>query len=280
MRRVCLAFLLLMTCVTSFAWSGDGHRYVAQIAYDNLTPQAKRAVDKLTFPEGEKFQGHSRFIYISNWADRIKSHDKRFNQWHFIDLPLSVHNAPTQPMNKKNAVFAIEKAKKTLAARYATNKNKLRSLKFLVHIVGDIHQPLHTVNRYTWRKPRGDFGGNSFYIFRPDNKKVSLHFYWDRGLGLFGYYNRAYPVHRIKIIKVAKALEWKFRGLRNNTELIERPTIAWANEGRYLSGHVVYNTKEGAVPDKQYIAQGKELVQERIALAGFRLANILNKLYS
>lgn len=280
MRKLLFLLFCFLTCFKVFAWNGDGHRFVAQIAYDNLTPQARRQVDKLTGLLGDRYRGRSRFIYISTWADHIRAKgDQRFNKWHYVSLPISVHNAPTKPMDNNNAAFAIEKAKKMLASKYTTNKNKFFYLKMLVHCVGDLHQPLHSAERYTWKTPNGDFGGNTFMIFNPHHQLVSLHRFWDGGLGLFKYYNKKYPIHPVKTIKVAKELEWKFRDFKSQPGLMNGSPMAWAEEGRFMSRHFVYNLQQRTTPSKEYIHHGRELVQKRLALAGFRLAHILNTIY-
>lgn len=279
MRKLLLIIVGLVACAKAFAWNGDGHRFVAQIAYDKLTPQARRQVDQLTAQMGERYRGNSRFIYISTWADRIRAQgDNRFDKWHYVSLPISVHNAPTKPMDRNNAAVAIETAKKKLASKWTTNKTKLFYLKMLVHCVGDLHQPLHSTQRFTWKKPNGDFGGNTFMIFNPHHKLVSLHRFWDGGLGLFKYYNKKYPIHPVKTRKVAKELEWKFRDLQFQPGLMNTSPMDWAEEGRTISRHFVYNLKPRATPNKKYVDHGRDLVQKRLALAGFRLAHILNSI--
>lgn len=280
MRKLLLILLGVAVCFNALAWSGDGHRFVAQIAYDNLTPQAKRQVDSLTFPEGEKFRGNSRFIYISTWADRIRFQgDHRFDKWHYISLPISVQHAPTKQLDHKNAVYAIEQAEKVLSNKYAANKKKLLYLKLLVHCVGDVHQPLHSVSRYTWKTPNGDYGGNSYMIFNPYHRRVSLHHFWDSGLGLFKNYNRQYPVHPVKVKKVAQLLERKFQYCLDDPLVMDVPPMAWAREGQAIARNFVYDTPKKLAPDRAYINRGQEIVRKRLALAGFRLANILNHVF-
>lgn len=275
--------LLLSGCAllsaNSVAWNGDGHRIVAQIAYDQLSPKSKHLVDELTYQEDQKYQARSRFLYISTWADRIKFQgDKRFDPWHFIDLPLSEGGVKTQAPSDKNAVWAVQECQRVLSNPSSTKEKKALYLKLLVHIVADLHQPLHTVSRFSWRYPHGDYGGNLIEIRDQHKRKVSLHQFWDRGLGLFKAYEKRFPIRAMKTRKVASAIERHFPHVRFGLTRLSGPPMSWANEGRFIAKSFVYSTPAFATPSGYYIAKGQRICEERLALAGYRLAHILNSI--
>ncbi|MCB1828315.1 MAG: S1/P1 nuclease, partial [Coxiellaceae bacterium] len=258
----------------------DGHRIVAEIAYDNLSPQAKKKVDELTYQADKTYTGRSRFLYISTWADRIRMQDDhRFDSYHYISLPISEHGAPTKSPDKRNVVWAIEKAKHVLADPTATFEEQQLYLKLLVHCVGDVHQPLHAANRFTFATPNGDYGGNRFMIYSAHHQKMSLHCLWDGGLGMFSFYDKRYPIHATKIRKVASNLERRYSHVRFGLTEISKPTIAWAQESHALAQHFVYRAHENGAQGGDYIGRGQLICEQQLALAGYRLAHVLNAIY-
>ncbi len=103
---------LLLSPIAIFGWSGVGHKIVANIAYDHLTPEAKKAVDQLTFDPEKRYSGRSRFVYWSTWADWSRDRgDNRFRLWHYIDLPLSDNIAKTRPPMQSMLFMALIIAK-------------------------------------------------------------------------------------------------------------------------------------------------------------------------
>lgn len=279
MKKLLLIASLFLS-VNIFAWNGDGHRVVAQIAYDNLTAAAKKKINKLTYPEGEKYSAQSRFLYTASWADIIRyKGDHRFDSWHYIDLPISVGGAPTIPSKAKNVVWAVGKSVRVLKSKYSSEEKKRMYLKLLVHFVGDAHQPLHAVNRFTWKNRQGDKGGNIYYVINPHRKKVSLHSFWDSGLGIFRYYDKRFPRRNLKIKKIARKIERKYPHNKFGIIQIYRPPMAWVEEGRYLAKTFVYNVQENGAPNGYYVSHGQQIVEQRLALAGYRLAHILNDIY-
>lgn len=272
--------LCVLFAHNALAWNADGHRIVAQIAYDHLSPTAKKKVDELTYPEGPQYRGRSRFLYISTWADRIRfQQDTRFDKWHYVSLPLVEPGATAEPVQQKNAVWAIEEAKRVLMSPFSSVEKQRTYLKLLVHIVGDIHQPLHSCSRYTWKFPHGDYGGNLYRILDGHKRKKSLHAFWDSGCGLFHAYDKRFPIHASKVYKVAKSIERTYSHFYFGGTQISAPTLSWANEGRHIAKVFAYTTPQYRQPDGLYTIKGRRIVEERLALAGYRLAHVLNSLY-
>ncbi len=140
--------------------------------------------------------------------------------------------------------------------------------------MGDIHQPLHAINRYSAYHPRGDQGGNSYLI----RSKVAdnLHAYWDRGLGKFTPLQRRQVTTGVRIWQYAEEIEERYPV----GQTPDRLPIEWANESRAIAESYVYQIPEGASPTKDYHDKGIIIMEERLALAGYRLAAMLNSIYT
>lgn len=277
-RQVFVFVGLFIFSTGGLAWSGAGHRVVAQIAYDHLTPKARQAVDRLTFVPGQHYSGRARFVYISTWADVIRAQgDQRFTPLHFIDLPVTLDGTRVKPAKYPNVVSAIQSAEQSLHNPTHSLAKKRESLKLLVHFVGDIHQPLHAADLYSHAHPQGDHGGNSYHIKYPG--VPNLHALWDRGLGLFKVYDQRYPLRRGNIRKLAHQIELDFPEKKFSARYLNRRPNFWAQESRVLAVRYAYKLKENTHPSNPYRQRGKKIVKKRLALAGYRLANELNRLY-
>ena len=157
---------------------------VAAIAYDRLTPQARAQVDAL-LQKHPDFAALSRrreaFLAASVWPDRIKS-DRRFyddtrpdaqptpllagfpsmarqTNWHYIDIPFSPDGTPLKPRKSPNALDQLQRILKILGPADAEASY---DLPWLIHLTGDVHQPLHCTSRFLKSQPDGDQGGNSY----------------------------------------------------------------------------------------------------------------------
>ncbi len=281
MKKNWLILLLFLTTSSVLGWSSTGHKIIAHIAYEHLTPRAKQAVDKLTWTqEDQAFSGQSRFQYISTWADYTRSQgDHRFDRCHYIGLPISADGTKIKPPRNPNVVWAIENAETTLKNTASSEEDKRLQLKLLVHFVGDAHQPLHTVNRYSRYNKRGDGGGNGMKIKAPYAN--NLHKYWDDGVGLFRKHGTHYPkLKSVGIRNIATLVETKYPMNTFNPSLLNSSPIIWAEEGRKIASEQVYSIRYGSRPKEEYVIKGQQIVMERLAIAGYRLATLLNTIYS
>ncbi len=149
-------------------------------------------------------------------------------------------------------------------------------LSFLTHIVGDLHQPLHTVTLFSAAHPDGDRGGNLYNIMY-NNKRTNTHSLWDSGVGTFESKSVSATDH-------AKALALTIMQLYPASSFGDKATDLnpdnWAQEGYENAKKYVYNTPENEAPSAAYITIGKQVAEKQAALAGYRLANLLNTLLS
>jgi S1/P1 Nuclease len=275
-RAFACALLLFTTAV--FAWGSVGHRLVAQIAYDELTPQAKAKVDSLTAVYFHSPYPEARFLRAATFPDTLRKKAPGTTPWHYIDQPFIKDSVKPSLLNSKNVVWAIPEVERVISDPKSTQAERATSLSFLIHFVGDIHQPLHCVSLYSPQFPEGDRGGNLYRI----NTAVAdnLHGYWDRGLGLFYRSpNRPYSFRYPQIEAMAKQWMAQYPRAFYGARLTEKSPQAWATEGYVIATTVAYATPQNAVPNEQYDLKGQVIVREQIVLAGYRLADELNRLF-
>jgi len=312
---VCLVAFTLLPA-SSMAWGPIGHMTVAYVAYQQLTPAAKaRARDLLKLnpdyanwekqiPAGTSADDHDRMIFMiaSVWADDIKGEQQysddgtdggnvpggaasaqnigysdllRHRYWHFIDTPFSPDQTPLPSVPAPNAQTQIIAFRAVLAS---SQPDELKSydLVWLLHLIGDIHQPLHAVARVTQSHPKGDAGGNLVKLF--GDAAPNLHSYWDDLPGFDCKFcnDRVQCVNRA--IVLGKSLPPASSKAAQNLD-----TAAWIRESFDLARAKVYRDPIGTgdqpstiVPGSPYETQSFKLARERVALAGARLAGVLN----
>lgn len=264
--------LLLILCAhCAYAWNLVGHAVIAQIAYDNLTPKTKTQVDYLVQVFHKTYPTIDSFQTMSGWADKIRGDNMvAFSHWHFVNIPFSTDGTKLPPYPKYNSAWAITQFQYAL-----TNAkqpfNRAMALAFLSHFVGDAHQPLHCSTRVSKQYPNGDKGGNLYPI------KISfaknLHQFWDEGAGLFLIHNNKSQ----KIIDLAKKIEQQYPKTNVKKSLQYNSPYQWTHYSFDIAKHFVYTTPKNAKPNTAYIKQSQQIVKKQIALAGYRLANILNQ---
>jgi hypothetical protein len=261
--------LTLLTPSILFGWGQEGHEIVASLAQTRLTENAKNGIRSLI--------GNASLASIANWADEVRpDRDETYN-WHFVDipkdasgfsderdcfLPNSRHkDAATDHQNC--VVDRIELFKKVLSDSNAPRDDRIEALKFLVHFVGDMHQPMHAIGEAA--------GGNRIAVTEFGSTQCgrhpcNLHGAWDTGLiEHTGMARDAYVAHLEKLITdahltaSAKPEDWANESHRDAQS-------AWLPDGAQL--------------DENYYQKEIKVVDRRIALAGLRLAAVLNEAFA
>jgi hypothetical protein len=324
-RKVLLATALVASFLPALsAWNETGHRLIAAIAYDNLTPQARARVDALLrrHPDYESIltknapadaagKARAAFLVASYWPDTIRNDPRFYDQaranlqptallpgfpemgshaaWHYVDFNFSDDGTPIPPIDTPNALGELKRMIEVLAVAPGNAPNEMLaaySLPWIVHVAGDVHNPLHTVSRYSKALPKGDRGGNDAWVrplgFQPRPAPpggqpvlgVNLHAYWD---GPGGSDSSPSYVDRFAA-ELATEYRAKYPGL-----VAETHPETWVVEGFYNARAVAYSfsrdngTRERPVAlTKAYESASKALARERLAAAGLRLAAVLN----
>jgi len=268
------------------AWGGEGHRMVGAIADRLLKPEARRHV--LALLEDDRLadgqpSGRRTLAEIANWADEIKdrSWGRRRGAWHYDNIPLcEVADASLYCPKGSCASAQLSRHLRMLAAATQPLRRRTRALKWVVHLVGDIHQPLHAATHH-------DRGGNtvkvSFFGQRddPPHAAINLHAIWD--------------LHMVRRLILDRGGERAIvsAGIRAKDEAAwEQGSISdWVNESHALAATVVYRMLPvafscsrgiaGVLPiDQEYYARTAPVVESQIRKAGIRLARVLNEVLS
>jgi hypothetical protein len=258
-KKLLLAFAVIYLPLQSMAWGTEGHRIAGLIAQSYLTPKAKATIKAIL--------GDTSVAIASNWADFIKS-DPNYNylyNWHFIDLDKAYtypdlkvclkQDTAADAYTKLNFLVA-ELKKKTL-----TKDKKLLYLRMLIHIVEDIHQPLHTGHT-------ADKGGNDIKItwnYNPSN----LHSVWDSGLIDFQQLSYSEYAATINHATKTQVAGWQ-----------KAPISEWVFESNQLAEKLYSETKSGDnLNTFKYNFSHIGIVNKQLLKAGVRLAGILNEIF-
>jgi hypothetical protein len=265
--KILSRLVVLLICsfpITAFAWGPDGHRIVALIATARLSPAAAAQV-KAIF-------GNATLADVANWADDIRQDRPETGSWHFVDIPVTAKafDEKRDGNNSNNVIDAIE-----YYARYLLDKSKPAAdrndaLKFLIHFVGDVHQPMHCVDR------DGDRGGNKRLVFFLDQPKaVNLHRVWDSTIIQQEMGTTAVTVFASALnsrISQAQADEWS-KGTPQD----------WANQSHEVAVNVCYaDVPENGPPPKlgeDYLNRAEKATDEQLERGGVRLAMVLNTIF-
>lgn len=302
-RRILLTLALLLSAQASaLAWHDTGHMIVSQIAYLRLTPAAKARVDALLVtPPGKRpliFLCAGYYtpetcektydpVTIGVWMDDFRgdSLNDPYAPWHYVDFPFfdgmpERGDAGPEP---ENALARINWAVSSLR-RGTTGRDKTDAelVGFLFHLVGDVHQPLHAVARVTAAHPEGDQGGNLFKIQMPPDTRISnLHAFWDAAGGAFGFASPKRPLDKAGQDRIRALAEEVMKEYPADSmpEWKDLDPHTWVMESNALAREVVYkNIAEGEAPSAAYTDAAQKLSRKRLALAGYRLAGVLNLL--
>ncbi len=236
---------------TLFAWGKTGHRIVGEIAETYLTKNAKDQIKKL--------MGHHNISRMTVWADEIKSDPdwKHANNWHWCTIPDGENYS-----KGAHEGLAVEKVKEfisLLKTKQSTLEEKQIALKFLVHIIGDLHQPLHVGNGK-------DRGGNSIRI-KWFGEATNLHSIWDTKLIDFQKLSYTEYAHYLLIDEDRSMIrKWQADSL-----------LVYVNESKILRTQCYEFSKEDL--KWEYFYNNKSLLEKRLLQGGIRLSGELNRIF-
>lgn len=281
-----LAFILCMPSLT-LGWGAGGHMMVASIAFKRLNPRAKaQAMALLARPinPAAVSKKSKDFVNASHWPDDLRQFAEfdSFKPFHFIDKPFSIDGTPL-PSNlpePDNVVKALEDNVNIL--KTSTDKDaQAQALRFIIHFVGDIHQPLHCATRVSKALPEGDRGGNLVSI-KVAGKKTNLHSYWDGGIGNFPKTGPNFAPPPLSQIGPAAAQAMIGNPDTNPALKLDDPFNfnSWADESFALAKSTAYKgMKNGVTPSAAYNKKALKVARQRVVWGGYRLAALLNAIW-
>jgi hypothetical protein len=260
---------------------------VASIAFKRLNPHAKaQAIALLARPinPAAVTTKSKDFVNASHWADDLRPFPAfdSFKPLHFIDNPFSTDGTalPDGVPEPDNVVKALEDNVNIL--KTSTDKDEqAQALRFIIHFVGDIHQPLHCATRVTSANPQGDRGGNLVSI-SVAGKKTNLHSYWDGGIGSFPKTGPNFAPPPLSQIGPAAT-----RAMAGNPATDPKVKLndpfnysGWADESFALAKSQAYKgMQNGVTPGAAYNAASLKVARKRVAWGGYRLAALLNSIW-
>lgn len=254
MKKVFIFLGALVFSVHSFGWGATGHRIVGLIAEQYLTKKAKRNIEKVL--------GHETLAEVANYMDFIKSDPayRHLSPWHYATIPAGKTYEEVGTPEEGDIIQAIQKLSEEIRTRNFTTGDEAFVLKCLIHLVGDIHQPLHVGNGE-------DRGGNDVkleYFWESSN----LHRVWDSGIIDAQQYSYTEYVNWINHPSQADLKGWS-----------SLDVMVWANESKVYREQAYETMPENMKLSYRYNFDNIELVNQRLLQAGIRLANLLNELY-
>ncbi|HWZ98301.1 MAG TPA: S1/P1 nuclease [Candidatus Dormibacteraeota bacterium] len=263
-----VAAVLILLPTKVHAWGVEGHEVVAALAESMLSDAAKAGVKSVL--------GDVTLYSVANWADQVRNQRDETYNWHFVDIPRSAAGfldsrdcflptnthagAATDHMNC--VVDRITYFKQILADPATQPTDRQEALKFIVHFVGDIHQPFHAIG--------DELGGNLIHITefgsaQCGSRPCNLHSAWDTGMIEHTGMDRDTYVQHLQLLISSSHLTAD--GTPEN----------WANESHDL-GNAAWLNQGGVLDDAYYNAQ-IQVVDKRLALAALRLAALLEDVY-
>lgn len=281
-----LCALSLIRCEYASGWSGSGHMIVAEIAYEQLHPQSKSKCDELIGILAPFYPESDTFVKASTWLDTINFHDFRMLwKWHFTNIPYDPFGILTESdrelIKSVNAgsdiLYGLEHAITTLKSPKANPFEKAFMLRYLIHAVADVHQPLHTTSFYHPSFPKGDEGGNLFSVDSPLAKK--LHFLWDMGLGALPQIEQDPSEEVLDELHLFAHALISCHPKENFADSMHASKELWVQESHALAKSAAYTLEPGTRPSEEYLEQGREVSKRQLALAGYRLGALLNQLF-
>lgn len=253
MIRIFGVLVLLASFTNSFGWGDTGHRTIGEIADMYLTKKARKRINKLLLAES--------IAISSTWMDNQKSdsaYDHMYD-WHWVTIPDGMTYQKAEKNPKGDVIQTINRVIKELKEGKLSGEEEVNAIRILVHLIGDIHQPLHVGNGK-------DRGGNDVKLkwFWNDS---NLHRVWD---------SEMIDRKRFSYTELAKVVNYCSK--EQVKEWQNSSTIDWAVES--------YNLREQvyAIPENQnlryrYVFDNWGTVKLRLLQAGVRLAGVLNSIY-
>jgi len=256
-RKIIAGIMLFVVPLQTMAWGTNGHRISGQIAENHLSAKARAAIKAIL--------GNESIAMASNFGDFIKSDPsyKSFDPWHYVDLE-HIHSynelsdfikQDTSTNLYSRILFLTGELKK----KTTTKANKVLYLKMLIHLVEDLHQPLHTSGY--------EAGGNGIKL-KWFSKETNLHTIWDSELVNFQELSYTEYVKAIDFATAAEISKWQ-----------TGPVSQWLYESNVLAEKITGEAKPGETLSYNYNFKYRATLNQQLLKGGIRLAGLLNQIF-
>ena len=235
-------------------WGQTGHRVVGAVATRHLSKKAQKNIEEL-------LDGHS-LAWVSTYADEIKSDErfKSYDPWHYINMPLTADYDAAKASVQGDLVQGINRCVAQIKDAKLPKADRQFALKMLVHLVGDLHQPMH-IGRAE------DKGGNDIKL-KWFGRNSNLHRVGDSEV--IDYFDLSYSEWTQDLPRITKA----------QVRLLQRSSLLdWVEESQEIAAVLYEKTPAEANLYYEYTYEYKEVVTQRLLWAGVRLAGILEDLF-
>ena len=260
LRRIVIClFALILLPSTGLAWGRLGHRIVGELAEMQLSPAARTEVQRLLAGEPEP-----TLAGVSYWADDLRASNpsvaRRTSRWHYLNFPRGdCHYVPPRDCpDGQCVVAAINRNFLALSDRQRPDAERTEALKYLVHFVADVHQPLHA--------GFGDDRGGNDYQLNVLNTATNLHAVWD---------TRILEQRRLDATAYAQVLSRQSPLAFDASNRSDRPAVEWAEQSCALVAAPDFYPPKGRL-DEAYLQNHQVIAERRLRQAGARLAKMIN----
>jgi hypothetical protein len=306
LRHITSLAAALLLALPASAWNYSGHQIIAEIAYERLTPQVRARVDQMIrehpdynriftkdAPDAIKNDAAAlaryAFVHAAPWPDMIRGGDMRFYDeanpdahptpllpgfpdmgrhatWHYFDHGISGDGTPVIEQRPPHLMTELPRLLAEIGN--ADAQQAAYDLPWLEHLVGDVHQPLHVTSRFLKSQPKGDAGGGFVFVL-PGG---TLHAVWDEAAA-------PRDLSDADIIRYAREItaDYPAKGP------LSLEPVDWAAESFELDKSFVYSfgletgsKEKPVILPAGYEEKAKRIARQRVALAGYRLADVLN----
>ena len=310
-RAHVLVILITLLGGAIFAWDDVGHKTTAYIAWQRMSPQAREAVIKILRsapedshlsayymqygPEPELTRKLEYFMLTATWADIVRERalDTRYKKyhksnWHYDDTFWKQVDGRVEILTGFPeggvAVSKLVEFDKVIRDSVASDKDKAIAIAWIMHLTGDIHQPLHTSARVTDLEPKGDQGANLFLLTpqgTPRENQQNLHWFWDSIIG------RNTPLkgdecERDYVVSVAERIMKRHPFASLSAVLNLGGYQDWQKESFKLNATDVFSPDlvRFQTPSEKYKKHAFQVAERQLALAGYRLGETLNRVFT
>ena len=257
-KKIILPIGAMLLSLSLISWGVVGHRAIGEIAENHLSKKAKIAVQEIL--------GSESLAMVSTYPDEVRSYEKYAYTapWHYVNVAHGLSSEQFKKalldMEKENIYKAILNCTNDLKDESKTKEEKVFALKFLVHLVGDVHQPMHTGRSE-------DSGGNAIKI-KLMRKESNLHGLWDSGLITYAGLSYKELAKECDVISKQEKNTWQ-----------KDDVATWAFESYEMSQQLYAEAAKNSEFDYDYYPKHADFIKKRLAQAGIRLASVLNEIY-